>query len=148
MLASTGIVLRESSAKNDGSVIIYSPPCCSKPVELSFVEHKRWIFAENLFQLIESKWKLGLSSSKMTKSTIKDVHTSHAPYFKSSETIRLLLLCLLSVSLGTFLGLKASVPFIRIVWKSTSSKSKHNIQNASFLFHRIVEVFNNKRVSN
>lgn len=32
MLASTGIVLRESSAKNEGSVIIYSPPCCSKPV--------------------------------------------------------------------------------------------------------------------
>jgi len=32
MLASTGIVLRESSGKKERSVIIYTPQFCSKPV--------------------------------------------------------------------------------------------------------------------
>lgn len=143
-------IYRDSSTKNVSSVIIYSPPCYSKPLWLSFVEHKRWIFKEYLLQYNESEWRLGLSSSKMTKSTIK--FHKRGPYnscaiFHVFWSYILASIVSIVCAFRSFSGLKASVPFIVIVWKSISGKCKYSTF-LLVLFHRVVQVCNNIRVSN
>ncbi len=143
-------IYRDSSAKNVSSVIIYSPPCYSKPVWLSFVEHKRWIFKESLFQYNESEWRLGLSSSKMTKSSIK--YHKRCPYncaiFHVFWSYILTSIVSIVCAFRSFSGLKASVPFIVIVWKSTTGMFKSKIQHFSLFCSTVVQVCNNIRLSN
>lgn len=61
---------RDSSHRNEGYVIIYSPACRSKPSDFfSSVKYRKWLFGEypgHFFQYYKSEWEWWLSNSKMT----------------------------------------------------------------------------------